>query len=121
MTGDTLCHSDLRDDNLIVTADGALRVCDWNWPAVGPAWTDTVCVAIAMYGDGLEAEALLAETGLLLRRRPGRGGQPVGRPDGVLPALVGRAGQPDLALPAGPPAWYAEATGAWLEQRRGWA
>ena len=121
LTGATLCHSDLRDDNLIVAPDGTFWVCDWNWPAVGPAWTDAVCVAIAMSGDGLDAEALLAETGLLRETDQ----EAV---DSLLAALTTYFLLSSV-LPANPTspclrahqAWYAEATGGWLEQRRGWS
>ena len=101
--GQTLAHLDLRDDNLIIDADGTAWVCDWNFPALGPLWLDAVCLAISMYGDGLDVDALLAETGL------------VGPADAeavdcllaVLTALLPDAGrparQPDLALPARSP------------------
>lgn len=120
LVGDTLTHSDLRDDNLIVAADGTVWVCDWNWPTVGPRWADAVCVAISMYGDGLDAEALLAETGLV-------GDDERERVDCLLAALTGYfllwSGKPGNATSPylrAHQAWYAEATGAWLKERRGW-
>jgi len=65
LAGQTLAHLDLRDDNLIIDADGTAWVCDWNFPAVGPPWVDAVCPAISMYGDGHDVDALLAETALI--------------------------------------------------------
>ena len=120
LVGNTLTHADLRDDNLIVAADGTVWVCDWNWPSVGPRWADAVSVAISMYGDGLDAEALLAETGLVDERDR----QAV---DCLLAALIGYCllwsatpFSPTSPYLRAHQAWYAEAAGAWLRQRRGW-
>jgi hypothetical protein len=120
LVGNTLGHSDLRDDNLILGRDGRFSVCDWNWPMVGPRWADAVCLAISMHGDGLDVESLLAETGLLTA-------DDREAVDCLLAALTGYS----LLWSARPPnptspylrahqAWYAEVTGAWLKQRRGW-
>ncbi|GLY17226.1 hypothetical protein Kisp01_42410 [Kineosporia sp. NBRC 101677] len=38
--GSTLLHADLRDDNLLITADGEVVVVDWPHAAVGAAWCD---------------------------------------------------------------------------------
>lgn len=120
LVGDTLCHSDLRDDNLILDQGGTAWVCDWNWPTVGPRWTDAVCLAISMYGDGLPADALLAETGLV---DPGDRAAV----DVLLAALhayfvewAARPAKPTSPYLRAHQAWYARATGAWLEERRGW-
>ena len=32
------CHTDLRDDNVLLLDDGSAVACDWNWPALGAAW-----------------------------------------------------------------------------------
>lgn len=111
----TLVHCDLRDDNVIIGADGNVYVCDWNFPVLGPSWTDTVTLAISMHGDGLDADRLLADTGV------------VDDPtlvDGFLAMLLGYftiAGQrpevdnsPYLRTHQ---RWYAGATGDWLRQR----
>ena len=121
LTGDTLCHTDLRDDNLILDGAGVAWVCDWNWPTVGPRWTDAVSLAISIYGDGLDAEALLSGTGLVAE-------DDREAVDGLLATLTGyfllQSAQP--SIPTSPhlrthQAWYAGAAGAWLKQRRGWA
>ncbi len=44
--GDTLTHCDIRADNLLVRTDGRIVIVDWPWGAVGPAWFDTVLLAI---------------------------------------------------------------------------
>lgn len=121
LTGTTLCHSDLRDDNVIVGTDGTVWVCDWNRPTVGPAWNDAVCVTIAMHGDGLDAEVLLAETGLLRETDPDA-------VDSLLAALTAyfllwsvKPANPTSPYLRAHQAWYATATGTWLKERRGWS
>ena len=120
LAGNTLNHSDLRDDNLIIADDGTCYVCDWNWPTVGPRWGDAVGLAIGMYGDGLDAESLLAETGLL--REDDREAV-----DCLLAALTGyfllwsaKPASPTSPYLRAHQTWYAEVTGAWLKQRCGW-
>jgi Phosphotransferase enzyme family len=120
LAGNTLGHSDLRDDNLILTADGTYWICDWNWPTVGPRWADAVTLAISMYGDGLDAEALLAETGLV-------GEDDREAVDCLLAALTGffllwsvKPFSPTSPYLRAHQVWYAEVTGTWLKERRGW-
>ena len=120
LAGNTLGHADLRDDNLIIAADGGVWVCDWNWPSVGPRWADAVSLAVSMYGDGLDADALLAETGLL-------GEDDREAVDCLLAALTrycllwsARPANPTSPYLRAHQIWYAEAAGAWLRQRRGW-
>ena len=81
--GNTLVHSDARDDNLLLTADGRAYLCDWNWPVVGAAWIDTVCLLMTAFGDGVDADALLAER----RADPGR--RPPSDVDVLLALLCG--------------------------------
>ena len=58
--GETLVHTDIRDDNLLLATDGRVLLCDWNWPVVGAAWLDTVFLMIGPRGDGLDVDAVLA-------------------------------------------------------------
>ncbi|BCL13165.1 phosphotransferase [Micromonospora sagamiensis] len=60
LAGDTLCHLDVRADNLLVDAAGRVTVVDWPWACRGPAWLDSVLLLInvALYG-GHDPEALL--------------------------------------------------------------
>jgi len=59
LEGDTLVHGDLRADNVLVTARGAVLV-DWPWASRGPAWLDTVSllVEVERFG-GHDVDALL--------------------------------------------------------------
>ena len=70
--GSTVVHIDIRDDNLMLTADGRVLLCDWNWPVAGAAWLDTVFLMIGPRGDGLDVDALLAASPAHPGRRPPR-------------------------------------------------
>ncbi|MGY1763801.1 phosphotransferase family protein [Geodermatophilus sp. SYSU D00779] len=63
LSGGTLVHLDVRADNLLVTADGAVFVVDWPWAACGAAWVDTVLFALdpAVHG-GVDPELLVADS-----------------------------------------------------------
>ncbi|WP_406071968.1 phosphotransferase [Micromonospora sp. NBC_01638] len=60
LTGDTLCHVDVRADNLLLDATGTVTVVDWPWACRGPAWLDTalLLVNVRLHG-GHDTEALL--------------------------------------------------------------
>lgn len=60
LAGDTLVHLDVRADNLLLGADGAVTVVDWPWACRGPAWLDTLLltVNVRLYG-GHDTDALL--------------------------------------------------------------
>ncbi|WP_198348057.1 phosphotransferase [Plantactinospora sp. KBS50] len=61
LTGETLVHLDIRADNLLLGADGAVTVVDWPWACRGPAWLDRLLllVNVRLYG-GHDPHALLA-------------------------------------------------------------
>ncbi|MEV2241935.1 phosphotransferase [Micromonospora sp. NPDC049891] len=60
MTGDTLCHVDVRADNLLVDRAGRVTVVDWPWAARGPAWLDTAMLLLDVrLQGGHDTEALL--------------------------------------------------------------
>ena len=119
-SGNTLVHTDARDDNFLLTGDGRALLCDWNWPVVGAAWIDTVLLLISAYGEGIDTDTILAE------RRLTRDVEP--EHIDVLLALI--AGyfleHRDHPTPNSSPyirihqAWYAAATWGWLTSRRGW-
>ena len=119
--GNTLVHTDARDDNFLVTTDGRALLCDWNWPTVGAAWIDTVLLLISAHGDGLDADAVLAE------RRLTRDVDPE-HIDVLLALVCGYfLENRDHPVPNSSPyirvhaRWYSEVTWAWLAQRRGWS
>jgi len=119
--GDTVVHTDIRDDNLMIDADGRVWMCDWNWPVVGAAWLDTVFALIGPRGDGLDTEAILRERALTREL-------PADHVDSVLALLVGYFfQQADQPVPPTSPyiryhqRWQGEVVWAWLCERRGWA
>ncbi len=113
-------HLDGRDDNFLVLPDGSARLCDWNWPALGPVWVDVVHLLVSVHGDGRDAGAEL-------------GGHPLTRGvagdeiDTFLAAFAGFMAESDLRpVPRASPhlgahrRWWAAAAYSWLAQRRGW-
>lgn len=118
--GDTLVHTDVRDDNVLVTPDGRAVLCDWNWPCVGAAWVDTLLLLVGPRGDGLDVEAVLA-TRRLTREVP------ADSIDIVLALLVGFFfRQADEPVPPTSPhlrdhqRWQGDVCWEWLAERRGW-
>jgi hypothetical protein len=120
LAGDSLVHTDARDDNFVLTPGGAV-LCDWNWPVTGPAWADTVMLLVSASGDGLDADALLA------RRRLTRD-VAAEHVDVLLALLAGYFLEArDRPTPSSSPFlrihqdWWAQASWGWLARRRGWA
>ncbi len=118
--GDTVVHTDLRDDNLLL-GDDDVWICDWNWPVVGAAWLDTVFLLLQPRGDGLDVEPLLAQRRLTCD-------VPADEVDVTLALLAGFfLRQRDEPVPPSSPylrqhqAWCAEAAWGWLAERRGWS
>jgi aminoglycoside phosphotransferase (APT) family kinase protein len=118
--GATLVHTDVRDDNLLLGMGGEGWLCDWNWPAVGADWIDTVCLLIQAFGDGIDCEQIIAERALTRD-------VPREHIDVLLAVIAGYFfRQRALPVPATSPwlrahqSWMAEATWAWLSQRRDW-
>lgn len=118
--GETLVHTDIRDDNLLLTHDGRALLCDWNWPVVGAAWLDTLFLLIGPRGDGLDTEASLAA-------HPLTRDVPAESVDVVLALVTGyflrSAAQP---VPSTSPhirdaqRWQGEVCWRWLAERRRW-
>lgn len=118
--GETLVHTDIRDDNILIRADGSAVLCDWNWPVVGAAWLDSLFLLIGPRGDGLDVEAHIAGHPLL-------GVVPPEHLDIVLALVLAyfttSANEP---VPATSPhvraaqAWQRDVIDDWLAQRRGW-
>ncbi len=121
MTGDTLVHTDVRDDNVLLDAEGRAWFCDWNWPVVGAAWLDSLFMLIGPRGDGLDVESVIAERPLL-RDVPAESVD-------VVIALVTAYFLKSAAdpVPATSPflrehqRWQGEVCWEWLCERRGWA
>ncbi|MEZ5093009.1 hypothetical protein [Nocardioides sp.] len=118
-SGDTVVHTDVRDDNLLL--GDQVVICDWNWLATGADWLDTVFLLLGPRGDGLDVEAVLRERELTR-------GVADEQVDIVLALLVGYfLRQRELPAPPSSPylrqhqAWCAETSWEWLAERRGWS
>jgi aminoglycoside phosphotransferase (APT) family kinase protein len=114
-------HCDLRDDNILFAADGRTLACDWNWPALGPVWQDTVDLLICAHGDGLDVEPLLETRTLTRDADPDDIDAWIAAICGFMLSARGRpapTSSPHLRTHSD---WYAEAAWSWLAQRRGWA
>ncbi len=119
--GDTVVHTDVRDDNVLLAEDGRTLLCDWNWPARGAAWIDTVSLMIGARGDGLDVEEVLRTSHLTRDVDPAD-------VDAFLALVCGyfltSAAQP---VPTSSPhlraaqRWQGEVCWAWLRERRGWS
>lgn len=46
--GETLCHLDAREDNLLVRTDGTVVIVDWGMSTTGPIWLDELVLAISL-------------------------------------------------------------------------
>lgn len=118
--GDTLVHTDVRDDNLIVRSDGSVLLCDWNWPVVGADWIDSLLLLIGPRGDGLDVEAHIAAHPLLRD-------VPAESIDIILALVTGYflKSAEDPVPPTSPhmrdaQRWQGEVCWTWLAERRGW-
>jgi hypothetical protein len=118
--GDTVVHTDVRDDNILVTPHGEAVLCDWNWPVAGAAWLDTVLLMIGPRGDGIDVDAVLAETELTRD-------VPHEHIDIVIALVTAYfLKQAEEPVPATSPhmreaqRWQGEVCWEWLCERRGW-
>jgi len=118
--GETVVHTDVRDDNVLLTPDGRALFCDWNWPVVGADWLDSLILLISPRGDGVDVERVVVERRLLRDVPPDH-------VDRVLALLAGYLlSHADDPVPPTSPhlraaqRWQGEAVWDWLCERRGW-
>jgi Phosphotransferase enzyme family len=121
MAGETLVHTDVRDDNILLTSDGRALLCDWNWPMVGAAWLDSLFLLIGPRGDGLDVTHVIAGHPLL-------SAVPEEDVDVVLALITGYfLKSSEGPVPPTSPflrdaqRWQGEVCWDWLGERRGWA
>ncbi|MFI5615947.1 phosphotransferase family protein [Streptomyces sp. NPDC051567] len=120
-TGDTLLHADLRQDNLLLTADGRAVAVDWAWACVGADWVELVFLLPAVAAAGGDPQEIVTTHPVT------RGADPAAI-DAFVCALAGfythSGRQPS-------PLWsphlrtferrYGELCRAWLARRTGWS
>lgn len=119
--GDTVVHTDVRDDNFLIRPDGTALICDWNWPVAGADWLDSLFTLIGPRGDGVDVNAVIASRPLLRD-------VPAEHIDIALALIAGyfftSADEP--VPPASPhlraaQAWQRDVIWHWLGERRGWS
>ena len=119
--GDTLVHTDIRSDNVLIDPEGRALVCDWNWPVRGAAWFDSFAALIGPRAEGIDVDAVISSRRLL---------RDVDREslDINLALYVGYFfTQSDLPVPHTSPhirdhqRWQGEVCWDWLSERRGWS
>ncbi|WP_202879687.1 phosphotransferase family protein [Ornithinimicrobium pratense] len=52
LAGESVAHTDMRADNLLVTPAGTVRVVDWPWASRGAAWADAVMLLVNVRWGG---------------------------------------------------------------------
>lgn len=63
--GDTLLHTDLRADNLLLTRDGEVVLVDWPWACTGAAFVDLVLFLPSVgLGGGPDPQTVIERHGL---------------------------------------------------------
>ncbi|WP_374455863.1 phosphotransferase family protein [Nocardioides sp.] len=119
--GDTVMHTDVRSDNVLIDPDGRALLCDWNWPVRGAAWFDSFAALIGPRGEGIDVDAVIADRRLLREVTPEA-------LDIILALYVGYfLTQAELPVPPTSPhlrdhqRWQGEVCWQWLAERRGWA
>ena len=112
----TLSHDDVRDDNLLLGADGSVRLVDWSAGLLAPPWFMAVVAMIAPAADGVDVRALLAA-------HPATRDVPAAHVDGVIALHLGYfLGVADLDEVESSPwlrahqRWYRDATLRWFER-----
>jgi hypothetical protein len=118
--GDTLVHTDVRSDNVLIDPEGRALLCDWNWPVRGAAWFDSLAALIAPRGEGFDVDQVIAERRLLRDVAPEAIDIALGLYVGYFYA------QADLPVPPSSPyirehqRWQGDVCWHWLGERRGW-
>ena len=119
--GDTVVHTDVRDDTVLLADDGRVLLGDWIWPARGAAWLDSVWAMVGPRGDGLDVDAALAA-------HPLTADVPGEDVDVAIALLLGYLlkAADDPVPPSSPylreaQRWQAEVCWEWLGARRGWS
>jgi len=76
LAGNTLAHTDIRADNLLIDAHGTVTVVDWPWACRGPAWLDTLLllVNVRLYGGHADLTTIDADRADLIGVLAGFGG-----------------------------------------------
>jgi len=118
---DAFAHTDARDDNFLLSPGRPALLCDWNWPSLGPVWLDAVDLLVSAHGDGLDADAVLAEHPLTRDADPDHVDAWLAMVTGYMLEARDRPVPPTSPFLRVHANWWAEAGWAWLSSRRGWS
>lgn len=119
--GDTVVHTDVRDDNILLAEDGRVLLCDWNWPVLGAAWFDLVALLIGAWGDGLDADAVLARSPLARDVPPEHVDAVIALHAGYFLLMQAQRVPPTSPFLRTAQRVNAEVSWGWLSERRGWS
>ncbi len=119
--GDTVVHTDIRSDNVLIDAEGRALICDWNWPVRGAEWFDSFAALIGPRAEGIDVERVITERRLLRDVAP--------EVFDINLALYVGYFLTQCALPSPPTSphlrdhqrWQGEVCWDWLCERRGWS
>lgn len=61
LAGDSLVHTDIRADNILITPDNVAVLVDWPWACIGCAWIDalSVLVNVRVFDPMFDVESVL--------------------------------------------------------------
>jgi hypothetical protein len=61
LAGNSLVHTDIRADNILITPDNMAILVDWPWACIGCAWIDALCalVNVQVFDPVFDAESVL--------------------------------------------------------------
>jgi len=117
--GDTLCHVDVRSDNVLLARDRVVLV-DWNWAAVGPSWFDTVLLGFEVVSAGGDLDAMLAASPRTRSLDPAVATAVLAAAAGMFQRAHRDPPPPGLPTIRGWQRRYAVALTAWVRDRTGW-
>lgn len=63
LPSESLCHWDVREDNLLVRPDGSVVIVDWGQARLGPAWSDRFVLAVSWASSSRFDEVLIGWAG----------------------------------------------------------
>ncbi len=117
--GDTLCHVDVRSDNVLLARDRVVLV-DWNWAAVGPLWFDTVLLGFEVVSAGGDLDAMLAASPRTRSLDPAVATAVLAAAAGMFQRAYRDPPPPGLPTIRRWQRRYAVALTAWVRNRTGW-